>query len=125
MNILGGIAATLVTVPFIAFYLVYIVTVKLTRKKSVALRTAVDGSLLFFMLAVHFFILEIWGLSLIQYVFALMFLTAIIFTLIHWKKYEEVQFIRIVKGVWRFQFVLFFVLYFVLMFVGFYIRLTA
>ncbi|TMW73115.1 DUF3397 domain-containing protein [Alteribacter natronophilus] len=125
MSIIGGVAATLVTVPFIALYLIYIVTVKVTKNKGVALRAAADGSLLFFVLAVHFFILEIWGLSLIQYIFAVMLFLAIIFTFVHWRKYEDIRFFRIAKGVWRFQFVLFLVLYVVLAIVGSVLTIAA
>ncbi|WP_035186368.1 DUF3397 domain-containing protein [Alteribacter aurantiacus] len=118
-NVVAGVIATLITAPIISMYLVYLVSVKLTRNKVFALKVAVDVSLIFFMLSVHFFILEIWGISLIGYVLALLLLTAIGFTIVHWKMYEDVEFVRIMKGVWRFQFVLFFVLHFVLMFVGF------
>ncbi|MBM7095876.1 DUF3397 domain-containing protein [Bacillus sp. H-16] len=124
-NLLAGFIATLITVPLIGLYLVYLISVKVTRNKVFALKVAVDVSLIFFVLSVHFFILEIWGISLIGYVLALLFLTAIGFTIAHWRMYTDVQFIRIMKGVWRFQFVLFFVLHFVLMFVGFAAKMYA
>ncbi|WP_232735738.1 DUF3397 domain-containing protein [Alteribacter populi] len=118
-DVMAYVVATLVTAPIIGLYLVYIITVKMTKKKVYALKLAVDWSLLLFMFAVHFIIMEIWNVSLIGMMIALILLTAIVFTFIHWRMYEEIKILRIIKGVWRFQFVVFLVLYFVLMFYGF------
>ncbi|MBU9720453.1 MULTISPECIES: DUF3397 domain-containing protein [Bacillaceae] len=112
------IAATLVTVPLLGLYLVYLVAVKSTRNKLFSIKLAVDCTTLLFMIAVYFIILQIWNLSL-TWLFILFFLlSGIIFTFVHWKLYEDINIQKVMKGVWRFQFFVFFFLYFVLIFLG-------
>ncbi|MCA0174412.1 hypothetical protein [Bacillus sp. RAR_GA_16] len=42
-NLLSWIVATAVTAPLLAWYLVYIITVKMTRKKKFSFRLAVES----------------------------------------------------------------------------------
>lgn len=112
------IAATLVTIPLIGLYIVYIITVKITRDKLYSVKLACDSTSILFIIAVYFIILELWDVSLLWLIILLFLVTAIFFTFIHWKKYEDIEISKVFKGVWRFQFFLFFVLYFVLMIYG-------
>ena len=119
------IAATLVTIPLIGFYLVYIISVKISKDKVFALKLAADGTTVLFVIAVYFIVFEIWDLRL-AWLFILFFLvTAIAFTLLHWKKYEDIEISKVVKGVWRFQFIFFFVVYFVLIIYGLFSEILA
>ncbi|WLR59660.1 DUF3397 family protein [Guptibacillus hwajinpoensis] len=54
-NLLSWIVATAVTIPLLAWYLVYIITVKTTRKKKFSFRLAVDVSTIFFYLKRSFY----------------------------------------------------------------------
>ncbi|ADU30860.1 DUF3397 domain-containing protein [Evansella cellulosilytica] len=112
------VIATLVTVPLIGLYLVYIVAVKSTHNKLFAIKLAVDCTALLFMIAVYFIILQIWGFELIWLFILFVLLTATFFTYLHWKMYEDIHIGKIIKGVWRFQFFVFFFLYFILMIYG-------
>ena len=112
------IAATLVTIPLIGFYLVYLISVKSTKNKLFSLKLAVDSTALLFIFSVYFIIIEIWGVNLI-WLFLLFFLaTAVAFTFMHWRTYEDIHIRRVIRGVWRFQFFVFFFLYFILTFLG-------
>lgn len=122
-NVLAWTLATILTLPVLFFYLVYIVTVKLNKNKKKAFRLAVDASTIVFIASVHFLIIEVWGKSLLWLIFVLILIVAIVFTIINWKITEEIQPRRLIRGVWRFNFMLFFVIYFFLAFYGLVLRI--
>ncbi|MBU9712411.1 DUF3397 domain-containing protein [Evansella tamaricis] len=119
------IAATLVTVPILGLYAVYIIAVKSTHNKIFSLKLAVDCTTLLFMVAVYFIIFQIWNVNL-TWLFVLFFLiTGVAFTLLHWKLYDDINIQKVMKGVWRFQFFVFFLLYFLLLLFGIFSHMYA
>lgn len=106
--------ATIITLPLLGWYLIYIITVKITKKKSFSVRLAADLSAILFMASVYFIMLEIWKQSFIWVIFSLFFFVAIFFTVIHWKNAEDIHVWKLFKGIWRFNFILFFLAYFLL-----------
>ncbi|MDQ0482788.1 DUF3397 domain-containing protein [Guptibacillus hwajinpoensis] len=117
-NVLAWIVATAITLPLLAWYLVYIVTVKMTRKKKFSFRLAVDISTIFFILSVHFIIVELFGHSFLWVILLLMIGAAVGFTVLHWKTKEDIQIHKVIKGAWRFNFLLFSTSYIVLLLIG-------
>lgn len=103
--------ATIITIPLIGWYLIYITTVKVTKKKSYSIRLASDISAFLFMAAVYFIMYEIWQRSFLWLILIVFFLIAIIFTFMHWKQFEDIQVGRLFRGIWRFNFIVFFFLY--------------
>ncbi|MDQ0253828.1 hypothetical protein J2S74_001200 [Evansella vedderi] len=117
-EVLVFVAATLVTIPLIGLYLVYLIAVKTTHNKIFSLKLAVDCTALLFIIAVYFIVLEIWGVKL-AWLFILFFLvTGAVFTILHWRLHEDIHIQKVFKGVWRFQFFVYFCLYFLLMLYG-------
>ncbi|MCR6111229.1 DUF3397 domain-containing protein [Bacillus sp. A301a_S52] len=112
------ITATLVTAPLLGLYIFYLIMVKLSRNKQRSFKLAVDVTVLLFIVSVYFMVYEIWGLRMGWLIAMFFLLTAIIFTFVHWKNYEEIDIKRVFKGVWRFQFVVFFLLYFIIIIYG-------
>lgn len=112
------IAATLVTIPLIGLYLVYLISVKITRDKIYSIKLAVDCTTILFIIAVYFIIVELWNVRLLWLIILLFLFTAICFTIIHWKLYEDIEISKVLKGVWRFQFFLYFIFYFIFMIYG-------
>ncbi|MFV8827045.1 DUF3397 domain-containing protein [Alkalihalobacterium sp. APHAB7] len=117
--------ATVVTLPIVGWYLVYIITVKITKKKSYSIRLAADISLVFFILAVYFISYEIWKQSFLWIILIVFFAVAICFTIIHWKVAKDVHLVRLFRGIWRFNFILFFLAYILLSTFGFITRIFS
>lgn len=124
-NAVAWILATIVTLPLLAFYLIYLVSVKTTKDKKSSLKLAVDISTVSFIAAVYFIAFEIWSQSLLWLILLIILVAASIFTFIHWKVSEDIQFLKLVKGIWRLNFLLFFVMYFILSLYGLYIRIFS
>ncbi|MDG5788299.1 DUF3397 domain-containing protein [Evansella sp. AB-P1] len=112
------IATTIITIPIIGLFVVYLVAVKASNNKPLSLKLAVDSTAILFIIAVYFIILEIWTINFSLIIILFILSTAIAFTFLHWRKYEDIHIQKVLKGVWRFQFFVFFCLYFLLMFYG-------
>ncbi|MFB4162561.1 DUF3397 domain-containing protein [Alteribacillus sp. JSM 102045] len=117
--------ATILTLPFLAWYIVYIITVKWTKRKGKAVRLAADLSTILFIASVHFLANAIWGESFFWVILIIILLIAAIFTILHYRSREEVEFVKLVKGIWRFNFFLFFSGYLFLCFYGLASRLLS
>ena len=117
-NLLSWIVATAVTAPLLAWYLVYIITVKMTRKKKFSFRLAVDLSTIFFILSVHFILIELVGQSFLWVILLMIIGAAGAFTILHWKTKDDIQIHKVIKGAWRFNFLLFSTGYIVLLLIG-------
>ncbi|WP_371017469.1 DUF3397 domain-containing protein [Pseudalkalibacillus sp. JSM 102089] len=117
-NLLSWIVATAVTIPLLAWYLVYIITVKTTRKKKFSFRLAVDVSTIFFILSVHFILVELLGQSFLLVILLMIIGAAGAFTVLHWKMKDDVEIHKVIKGAWRFNFLLFSTGYIVLVLIG-------
>lgn len=117
--------ATVVTIPIFGWYLIYIITVKLTKRKQQSIRLAVDGSCILFIAAVYFIMYELWQQSFLWIILTLFFLVAIIFTFIHWKITEDIFVSKLLRGIWRTNFIIFFCLYFLLIGYGLISRVAA
>jgi hypothetical protein len=124
-NAVAWFLATFVTLPILAFYLIYIVCVKTTRNKKRSFKLAVDLSTILFIISVHFIVYEIWEVSLFGFILLLILIIAIIFTIIHWKIAEDIQLSKLLRGIWRFNFLLFFLIYFLLSIYGLFIRVIS
>jgi len=119
------IVATFVTAPLLGLYVIYLLFVKTTKNKQHSFKVAVDSTALLFIISVYFLFLEIWAIRL-GWLFALFILfTAVIFMFIHWKKHEDIEMSKVLKGVWRFQFVVFFTLYLFLMLFGLFFNIYS
>lgn len=103
--------ATVVTIPFIGWYLIYIITVKIMKKRAKAVRIASDSSTILFIAAVNFILLELWGRSLLWVIFLVIFLIAFLFTLVHWKVDGDIHIKRLMTGIWRTNFIVFILAY--------------
>lgn len=116
--------ATLITVPLVAFYFIYIITVKTTKSKKVSIKRAVDFSTILFIFAVYFIVHEIWNVSLFWVLLIMIISVAIIYTIIYWKVSKDIYLPKLLKGIWRLNFILFFLTYFILSIYGLLIRIS-
>ncbi|WP_088104993.1 DUF3397 domain-containing protein [Halalkalibacter urbisdiaboli] len=117
--------ATIVTIPIFGWYLVYIITVKITKNKRRAVRLAIDGSCILFITSVYFIMYELWQRSFLWIILTLIFFIAFIFTFIHWKIADDIYVKKLFRGIWRTNFLIFFFLYFILIGYGLLSRVFA
>ncbi|MFZ7946753.1 MULTISPECIES: DUF3397 domain-containing protein [Bacillaceae] len=110
-TILSAILTVFFTLPLLGSLLVFIVIKFFTKKSRKSLHAAVDYTTLLYIISVHFLIVTIWGKSLFWLIILLMILIAMVFVIVHWKVKEEIVLKKVVKGFWRFNFLVFFLAY--------------
>jgi hypothetical protein len=83
----------------------------ITKNTRRSVHVALDSTTILFIISVHFLIETIWGKSLFWLIILLMILIAMVFVFVHWKVKEEIILKKVMKGFWRFNFILFLVAY--------------
>ncbi len=120
-NALAWIVATFVTMPILALYFIYLISIKTTKNKKRSLKLAVDYSTILFIIAVYFIVYEIWTKSFFWIIMIVILIIGMIFTIIHWKVSEDIQLGKLLIGIWRVNFLLFFFAYLLLSLYGLFI----
>ncbi|WP_144548871.1 DUF3397 family protein [Bacillus sp. X1(2014)] len=105
-------------IPFLGFLFVFMVMKLVTKNTRKAVHTSLDSTTFLFIISVHFLIVTIWEKSYFWLIILIMILIAMIFVLVHWKVKEEIILKKVIKGFWRFNFLLFLLAYLTLTFYG-------
>ena len=105
-------------IPFLGFLFVFMVMKLVTKNTRKAVHTSLDSTTFLFIISVHFLIVTIWEKSYFWLLILIMILIAMIFVLVHWKVKEEIILKKVIKGFWRFNFLLFLLAYLTLTFYG-------
>lgn len=117
-NIIAVLFATFVTAPVFGMLLFYVFARYITKNNKRSFHVAVDTSTLFFILAVHFLVIIIWDQSYLWIILIVLVSIAMIMVVTHYRIKQEIQFKKVFKGFWRFNFLLFFLAYFCLALFG-------
>ncbi|MGG1678818.1 DUF3397 domain-containing protein [Neobacillus sp. NRS-1170] len=110
-SIISTILTLFITLPFLGFLLTFLIFKLVTKNTRKSVHKALDYTTILFIFSVHFLIITIWGKSLFWLIILLMIVIAMMFVLVHWKVKEEIIIKKVMKGFWRFNFILFFFFY--------------
>lgn len=116
--ILSSIISIFFTVPFLGFIIVFFVSKFVTKNTRKSVHKALDFTTILFIISVHFLIVTILGKSLIWLIILVMIVIAMVFVFVHWKVKEEIILKTVMKGFWRFIFLLFLLAYITLTLYG-------
>ncbi|AIS60445.1 DUF3397 domain-containing protein [Listeria ivanovii] len=103
--------AIIIILPVVVFILSMFISGLWMRKRQRRIMFAADMSTLFLIIAVHFFMIVLFGHSFLLYILLFLFTLGIVIVLIAAKKEGEIQFKKIIRGYWRLCFFLFALLY--------------
>jgi hypothetical protein len=121
-EVISSIIATFVTIPLLGYIIVFVISKLLTKNHRKSVKIAIDVTTLLFVISDYYFIKAIWGVSLFWLILLIMMIIAITFVLAHWKINHEIQFIKVFKGFWRFNFLFFGFIYILLLIYGLILR---
>jgi hypothetical protein len=110
-TLISTILALLFIMPFFGFLIVFVVLRLSTKDTRKSIHYALDYSTILFIFSVHFLIKTIWGKSLLWLIILVLIVTAMVFVIVHWKVKGEIDLRKVMKGFWRFNFLLFSLLY--------------
>ncbi|MCP8616614.1 DUF3397 domain-containing protein [Salirhabdus salicampi] len=124
-DIIVRFIAIFITMPILAFCVVYMVKRKRTNQKEKAFLLAIDVTVVFIFLSVYFSFYMTFKTSILS-ISLIVFLSLLgLFTTLQWKIKGEVLLKKALKGVWRLSFFLFFGLYLFIIIYGIFIRIKA
>ncbi|MBF2374197.1 DUF3397 domain-containing protein [Listeria seeligeri] len=103
--------AIIIILPVIVFILSMFISGLWIRKSQRRIMFAADMSTLFLIIAVHFFMIVLFGHSFLLYILLFLFMLGIVIVLMAAKKEGEIQFKKVIRGYWRLCFFLFALLY--------------
>lgn len=115
---LSWIIAILITVPLVGYLLSFIIVKQITKNHRKAVAISIDITTFILIVSVHFMIKAIWNHSFLWLIFLFMLLLALSFVIIYRYLRNEIEYLRIFRGYWRLNFLLFFIVYFVLLIFG-------
>lgn len=108
----------IITVPVLATWIVYVISLKIYRHRWQAFHTAVNWTTIFYIFAVYVMFDKFFGNTLTGITLILLISTFTIIVIAHWEMYTEIIFSKVFKIFWRVCFLLFLVLYMALVFLG-------
>jgi hypothetical protein len=121
----SGLLATIVTIPFLGFAIIYFVSTKMIEDKKRSIKLAADGSTIIFIISVHFIVHEIWQQSYLWLILIVILVTAIAMAFLQRSLYEDIHVLKLVKGIWRVNFLLFVLVYILLFTYGLTTRIIS
>lgn len=124
-HLISGLIATVITLPFIALFIIYFISFKLTKNKKKSFQHTVDFSTILFIISVYTLSYVIWEKSFLWLMILFFIVVAMILVFLQWKITEDIKLKRLLKGFWRFNFLFFFLGYFGLIFYGLYVRIVS
>ncbi|MDQ1146811.1 ABC-type multidrug transport system permease subunit [Bacillus sp. SORGH_AS 510] len=117
-SILSSVLTVLFALPVLGSVLVFLFGKVITKNSRRAVHLTLDYTTILYIISVHFLIVTILGKSLFWVIILLMIMIAMMFVFVHWKVKEEIILKKVMKGFWRFNFILFFLVYIALTFYG-------
>jgi hypothetical protein len=123
-ELLARLFATFVTMPLLAFFLVYFFARKLWKRKRKSFYAAVNVSTLFFIVAVHFLLMILLGKSYLWYIVFFLLLMHMLIAIGYWRKKADFHFTVVFRLFWRACFLLFSTLYASLLVYGMVVRVS-
>ncbi|MEQ2529225.1 DUF3397 domain-containing protein [Robertmurraya yapensis] len=117
-EIFSNIAAIFVTIPILGYVLIFVISKQITKHHRRAVRYALDGSTILFIISVHFLIMTIWEKSFLWLIILLILMIGVAVAFLNWKVKQEIDYNRVFRGFWRFNFLMFFSAYVILIIIG-------
>ncbi|RPF56090.1 DUF3397 family protein [Aquisalibacillus elongatus] len=122
MDFVTTIIAILATIPYISFFIIFIILKKTTKQATRSTKIAADLSNVFFILAVNAILFIIFDYSFLTWTI-ITYMIAILFVItIQWRKDLEVNIWMAARLVWRAGFVLLAISYLLLLPIGIWVN---
>lgn len=116
--LIDAIVGTLLLLPFLGWYILYFIQLKMTKKKRKSIRRTSEFSSLFFAASIYFYAQLLWGMSVLWIIFLVILVIGIVVLILHRKYRLDMEFPKIMKSMMRFSFAVFFAAYILMLLYG-------
>jgi|SRR5699024_469935 len=118
INIIFYITAVFITIPILATWIVYKLSLKIVNHPLKAFHKSITWTTFLYIIVVIFLMKIEFNIQITGYVIGLLLILLTILIYLQWKHTEEILFKKAFRLLWRFSFLLFFFLYCVLVIIG-------
>ncbi|MDH5161089.1 DUF3397 domain-containing protein [Heyndrickxia oleronia] len=115
---LSSFISIFIMLPFLGYFLSFILVKQLTRNHRRAVSIAIDITTLILIISVHFLIKGIWGQSLLWLIILIILMIGLVFVVFYRSVRDEIEYSRVFKGFWRLNFLFFTTIYIILFVYG-------
>lgn len=115
---LSSFISIFIMLPFLGYFLSFILVKQLTRNHRRAVSIAIDITTLILIISVHFLIKGIWGQSLLWLIILIILMIGLVFVIFYRSVRDEIEYSRVFKGFWRLNFLFFTTIYIILFVYG-------
>ncbi|MCI1589725.1 MAG: DUF3397 domain-containing protein [Heyndrickxia oleronia] len=115
---LSSFISIFIMLPFLGYFLSFILVKQLTRNHRRAVSIAIDITTLILIISVHFLIKGIWGQSLLWLIMLIILMIGLVFVVFYRSVRDEIEYSRVFKGFWRLNFLFFTTIYIILFVYG-------
>jgi predicted lysophospholipase L1 biosynthesis ABC-type transport system permease subunit len=122
-SIFSTVIAIFVIIPFLGYFISFIIAKEVMKNHRKAVHVAIDVTTFLLMVSVHFIVLAIWNTSYLWLIFLSVCCVGFIFAVLYWRSKGEIHYPKVLRGVWRINFLLFFAAYITLMITGLILRI--
>lgn len=117
-NIIQTIISFMLVFPFVLFIIVYVASIKISRKKTRAFGHAADVTTLLLFFSVPIAIQSVFHIEVMGILMGLALILSVVLTILEWKSQKEIELLPLLRKIWRFLFLLLSVTFFVIWCIG-------
>lgn len=117
-SILASFISLIVIIPMLGYLLVFSISKTVTNNHRQSVLLAVDCTTFLLIIAIHFLSKTIWERSFLPFIILLILIIAASYAIYYWRTRDDMEIVKILRGCWRANFLIFFVLYILLFFIG-------
>lgn len=118
VNVMIHMIAFFITIPFLATWIFYFVSLKIYRHRWKAIHSAINYTTILYIIAVLFMLALIFENSFFGIIIGCILCLLVTIIIYQWKMKSEIMFFRAVKVLWRICFLFFTFMYICLVFIG-------
>jgi hypothetical protein len=118
VSILANLSATIITIPIIGLAVIYLLSKAFLKSRKKTWLFTIDLTTLLLMFSVHYLLLVLLGESFLWIIVMIVFTIILFFGWVHWRKTNELNMRKVLKGSWRFTFLLLAASYLALLITG-------
>ncbi|BCB03253.1 DUF3397 domain-containing protein [Bacillus sp. KH172YL63] len=121
-SVFSTVVAIFVMVPFLGYFLSFIVAKEFLKNHRKAVHFAIDITTFLLIISVHFIVIAIWQTSYLWVIVLVICTIGVLFATMYWKVKGEIDYPKVLRGFWRMNFLFFFTAYITLMITGLILR---
>ncbi|EPD52890.1 DUF3397 domain-containing protein [Paenisporosarcina sp. FSL H8-0542] len=113
-NIIQAMVSFLIVMPLFMFIVVYIISLKLTKKMSRAFGHAADITTFLLFMSIPVALKSLFHIETMGIIVGLALITSVLLTILEWKSKKEIELLTLLRKIWRILFLVLSFSYFII-----------